>query len=717
MLFFALLASACDDKTLTQTVPVTHTNTVTTTVTNTVLDPVTNTVTNTVTITDPTTITVVDDDLDGGQFEAPLVELVELIGSGGTLPVGGVAGATHMHTSELLYRPESLDHPAQLFDCSYTLAVYNATNPASASIMAQGWTHTHVDVDLDGDGVITKGIDVVHSGTRKPGCTHLTFDETESDIVFTSHHGNNSDGDSFISGFDLNTVATVDPVTGVTSYKVYPTQLPMFYEDGSSFEGMDFEGGLLYATLHGAGLGIYQRDPVGGTLARVGGFTGLQNAFDVLVSGTTAYVADGQHGLAILDVTDPAAVVQLAALEVPGTGLDLALNGTTLYVAAESGGLVIVDVSDPSAPTIANTLTNAGTTLGLSYADDRLFVAAWTDARVFDVTDPVAPRWIGAVRREVSKDFGTDDGLRPDINNRVLTVAGSGDTLFDGTWWTPYNYQVHAGRTAPYMVLPEDIQQVLFPGDLELGESVDYTFDVQNDGNEPLTVTDIWSDSPAFTVTPNQVRVEPGERATVTVTFRPTIGITQAQLDDPAFDRSLAEEAGQLFIVSDDPTQPLRQGYLVGNPAGLGVGDPFPETTAELPDGGSWSFEQDALGSVTLVAYWATYCPVCAHELPDMESAFWLPYADQGLQIVALDADDNEAANPQEVWDYIAYMNLSFPMGIDTGPTYSTLEAVYDGGNPFPVDILIDKAGVIRYVAREYDPEAIAELIPELLAE
>ncbi|MEQ1502050.1 MAG: redoxin domain-containing protein [Myxococcota bacterium] len=701
----AALAAACGDEPGS-------THTITTTVT--ITDPTT------VTITDPNTITntVVDPGLVGGHFSPPLVELVELLGSGGTLPVGGVAGATHMHTSEILYRDGGVDRPPMLLDCSYTFAAYNATNPASASILAQGWTHLHQNVDVDGDGLFTPGTDdIIHSGTRNPGCTHLAVDDVDPDIVYTSHHGNNSDGDSFISGWDLNTVATTDPVSGAVSYKLSPVQLPMFYEDGTAFEAMDHENGLVYAAIHAKGVGVFRRNPTTNELQRIGGYEALDNAFDVLVSGDVAYVADGPSGLAILDVSDPTEITRLGAAAFPGTAMDLALNGTTLYVAAESGGLVSIDVSNPAAPTVASTVTGSGTALGLAYDSDRIYLAGWTDARVYDVTNPIQPTIIGGVRREVDKDYGSDGGTRPDINNRVLTVAGHGDTLFDGTWWTPYNYAIHADRRAPYLVLPETVQQLTFPGDLALGSTADQDVVVRNDGNEPLTVLDVWSDHPAFTIAPTEVRIDPGQSATLKVTFAPQIGITPEQLADPDFDRTTTEEHGQLFLASDDPTQPLRQGYLVGNAAGLGVGDALPETTALLPDGSTWSFEADALGSVTLIAYWATFCPVCAHELPDLESTFYDVYADQGLQIVALDADNNEALNPAEVWDYIAYMDLPFAMGIDEGTTYDTLEAVYDGGNPFPVDILVDKAGIIRYVSREYDPDGMLAVLPDLLAE
>ena len=56
----------------------------------------------------------------------------------------------------------------------------------------------------------------------------------------------------------------------------------------------------------------------------------------------------------------------------------------------------------------------------------------------------------------------------------------------------------------------------------------------------------------------------------------------------------------------DDPSQPVREAYLVGNPAGLAPGDPY-HNSVTLLDGTPWDFTTDALGSVTMVSYFATF--------------------------------------------------------------------------------------------------------------
>ena len=63
-----------------------------------------------------------------------------------------------------------------------------------------------------------------------------------------------------------------------------------------------------------------------------------------------------------------------------------------------------------------------------------------------------------------------------------------------------------------------------------------------------------------------------------------------------------------LYLRSDDPAQPLRKAYLVGNQGGLGVGVPLPETVVALVDGDEWSSTSpENTGKVQMLAYFATF--------------------------------------------------------------------------------------------------------------
>lgn len=67
---------------------------------------------------------------------------------------------------------------------------------------------------------------------------------------------------------------------------------------------------------------------------------------------------------------------------------------------------------------------------------------------------------------------------------------------------------------------------------------------------------------------------------------------------------------------------------------------------------------------------------------------------------------------------YIENLNLQvLPAGLEVTSNYAPWVKDHPGANPFPVDIIVDKKGIVRYVAREYDAPTMHAIIEELIAE
>lgn len=623
------------------------------------------------------------EDLEPGRYEPPLVELQELIGREGVLGERG-GGETDNHTTEVKFRPAQGIWPDALFYCGRSLGVLDATTPGEMTFLAQGWT-------LPG------------SAKYAISCNHMAFDDDDANIVYLTNRGTGRAAPSFLSGFDLGAEVKDEDLS------LAPRQLSVRWERDITYEGVDAEDGLVWIAAHEAGLEIFERAG-DRSLARVAGHVGsLRDALDVLVlregARATAYVADGAYGLVALDVSDPKRPAELFRIPLEGIAVDLAAGDGTLYVAAQSGGVHAIDIRDPSAPLLLSSLQSGSSAVALSYSESRLFVAAWNDARVFDVSDPKKPTWIGAVREQEPARFGAPGSEeRPDLTTRVLAIAGDGEHLYNGAWRVPSVYDVRPEERAPYIVLPETAAYLSFPGDLSPGEAVSQSLAVYNDGNEPLTIFEMWSTNPTFSVSPGSLRIEPGRSASLELTFSPALG-------------SDHEETGELQIRSDDPSQPVRVAYLVGNSGGLSVGDPY-HNNATLLDGTPWSFASDSLGSVTLISYFTTSCPVCALELPEIEAALWEPYRQLGLSVIAIDADEEDASNPERVGEFVEWLDIDLPIAVEQPGEGSYAEIVSNlaGNSPVPLNIIVDKAGIIRYFAREYDPTALESALVELLA-
>ena len=66
-------------------------------------------------------------------------------------------------------------------------------------------------------------------------------------------------------------------------------------------------------------------------------------------------------------------------------------------------------------------------------------------------------------------------------------------------------------------------------------------------------------------------------------------------------------------------------------------------------------------GKVVLVNFWATWCPPCRKEIPDLE-ALYTRFQDRGLVILAISDEE-----PGKVAPFIAGHNITYPVLLDPG--------------------------------------------------
>jgi peroxiredoxin len=83
-------------------------------------------------------------------------------------------------------------------------------------------------------------------------------------------------------------------------------------------------------------------------------------------------------------------------------------------------------------------------------------------------------------------------------------------------------------------------------------------------------------------------------------------------------------------------------------------------------NGKSWTLK-DLKGKVVLLNFWATWCPPCRKEMPDLE-ALYKRFGSQGLVILGI--DDEEGAKVQP---FIAKQGITYPVLLDPGRKVNTL--------------------------------------------
>ena len=77
-------------------------------------------------------------------------------------------------------------------------------------------------------------------------------------------------------------------------------------------------------------------------------------------------------------------------------------------------------------------------------------------------------------------------------------------------------------------------------------------------------------------------------------------------------------------------------------------------------DGRAWTL-QSLHGKVVLVNFWATWCPPCRKEMPDLE-ALYNQFKDQGFVVLAI-SDEDKA----KVQSFIAAHHTTYPILLDPG--------------------------------------------------
>jgi hypothetical protein len=114
------------------------------------------------------------------------------------------------------------------------------------------------------------------------------------------------------------------------------------------------------------------------------------------------YVASGEFGLAIADVTNPSSPVALGDADVPFYGSRLAVNGTLAVVSGGTLGLKVMDVSDPMSPKTLSGLSGVMGAVAMAgqyaYVDNQIpGNPTHDDLIVVNLAVPSAPSIVGRI--------------------------------------------------------------------------------------------------------------------------------------------------------------------------------------------------------------------------------------------------------------------------------------------------------------------------------
>jgi hypothetical protein len=117
---------------------------------------------------------------------------------------------------------------------------------------------------------------------------------------------------------------------------------------------------------------------------------------DVELSGDYLYIADGDNGLVVADVTEPGVPEVVGHLDLPGHAYSLDVVGGYVYLGDQEDTLRVISVSDPENPVEVGKCAVGSEALDVFAVGSNVFVAARTEGLVVvSVATPSVPGVIG----------------------------------------------------------------------------------------------------------------------------------------------------------------------------------------------------------------------------------------------------------------------------------------------------------------------------------
>lgn len=122
---------------------------------------------------------------------------------------------------------------------------------------------------------------------------------------------------------------------------------------------------------------------------------------------------------------------------------------------------------------------------------------------------------------------------------------------------------------------------------------------------------------------------------------------------------------------------------------GLEVGNKAPDFQLQTLTGDRVKLS-DFRGNRVMINFWATWCPPCRAEMPDMESF----HQDKDVVILAVNLTDTEASL-ENIEMFSDDYKLTFPILLDENLEVATLYMI----QPIPTTYMVDSNGIISYKA------------------
>jgi peroxiredoxin len=139
-------------------------------------------------------------------------------------------------------------------------------------------------------------------------------------------------------------------------------------------------------------------------------------------------------------------------------------------------------------------------------------------------------------------------------------------------------------------------------------------------------------------------------------------------------------------------SQPYEHQYMVK------VGDTAPDFVITETSGKTYKLS-DLRGSVVMLQFTASWCSVCAKEMPHIEEEIWLPGKEKGLKVIGIDLDEPK----EKVEAFAKLTKITYPLALDPGGEIFQLFAQKGAG--VTRNVVVDRNGKIIVLTRLFKKE------------
>jgi hypothetical protein len=153
----------------------------------------------------------------------------------------------------------------------------------------------------------------------------------------------------------------------------------------------------------------------------------LGGGYSITVREKTAYLAAGQEGLKIVDVSDPMSPQINAAVDTNGEARDIGLSGSYAFVADGTEGLAVIDIRNPADPKTVGKWDSPGESMGIVVRDEIAYIADGSAGlQVVNIGDPAKPSPLGSCDTD-----GTAEDITLSGNHAYIADGSSGLKVMD----------------------------------------------------------------------------------------------------------------------------------------------------------------------------------------------------------------------------------------------------------------------------------------------